>query len=136
MVYGSSESPMFDEVEMKRAMSETAPPGTVHTLLLSGTDSACGCPCVANGTTLFVNNPPNLCADLDGVLSLEEYVSFVSKLNVILKQSHVPLCPCGVIPFGMICGVVYTRVKRNSDLNALISQANAHFESNQRKVRW
>lgn len=136
MVYGSSESPLFDEMEMKRVMAETAPAGTIHTLFLSGTDGACGCPCYANGTTLFVNNPPNLCADLEGVLTLEEYSSFVDKLNRILRHSHVPLCPCGVIPFGMICGVIYTRSKRDSDLNSLILATNAQFEASNRKVRW
>jgi hypothetical protein len=128
---------LFEEGEvMIHLLTSAAPRESIYTLVLSGMDGPFGCPCYANGTTVFVENPPNLCADLDAYISLEEYSGFVNSINYALKSSYIPMCPVGLIPCGAVVAAVCSRWSREKEINRAIVEANVILESQARKVRW
>ena len=126
----------FDEMALMEILNAPSPSGAVHTLLISGADGPFGCPCCFNGQTIFISNPPNLCSDLEGLLTYDEYTMFVTRLNRALKSTHVPMCPLGLFPCGLAVAAVYSRWMRDREIDFAVTDANETLRTRNRSVRW
>lgn len=133
MVY-QAEVSQFDEARMAALMNSPCPPGTVHSLLLSGMDGPVGLPLCCAGPSVYVNLPPNIPEDIEAHVSHEEYARLIGEVNSALHASHVPICPLGCIPFAVVCGVVCTRAVRTRTIRAAVARANQRLAG--RPVKW
>jgi hypothetical protein len=118
---------MVDE-DMRKLMQAREPAGSIHTLILSSSDGAVGCPCFLNGRAVNVYVPTSLYKELRGHIDYEEYACVLREINSMLKRSHIPLCPCGLIPLSLICTTVYTRTVRTRELRKILLAANRRLE--------
>jgi hypothetical protein len=100
-------------------------PGEVFRLKSTGVDSIVGLCCNGcKGPSTQIAKQYALPAEASFCISLQEVNEFVDKINIILKDTHMPMIPIGFVPCLLMCIVPCYYSKRQTQLKALVEEMN------------
>jgi hypothetical protein len=104
-------------------------PGEVFGLRVTGRDSQCGLCCnVLKGPSGQVDKQYALTIEASSCVSLQEVNEFVDKINVVLRDTHMPIIPLifthFLLPFSPICILACYSSRRQTQLKALVEEMN------------